>query len=141
MLKVELVPVMLVDNVFHKCADGFRIAAKKASSDVDAAYLHQQCRSGNAMLVVAHDDEVVGGALVIRYENWCGKNVMHTLGLWCSAKGAYELLESKKIELARMSGATSMIAEARASKAGLCGFKRRYPKAKILRYVIEVELD
>jgi hypothetical protein len=141
MLKCELVPVMLVDSVFGRCAEGFQRAAKKASSDVDAAFLYRECRSGNAMLVIAHDDEVISGALVIRYENWCGKNVMHTLGLWCSAKGAYQLLESKKIELAKMSGATALIAEARASKAGLCGFKRRYPKAKILRYVIEVELE
>lgn len=140
MVKVELVPVVLVDNIFPAVSDGFNRASKKSSSDIDASYLYRECRAGNAMLVVASDETNVTGALVLRNENWCGKSVMHTLGLWCSARGAYRALEAKKIELARMTGATSLVASARASERGHCGFLRLHPNAKILRYVIEVEL-
>ena len=143
MLKCELVPVMLVDNVFGKCAEGFQRALTKTSSNMDVAYLYQQCRSGDAMLVLAHEDENVGGAMVIRVENRQGRQSLNTLGLWCTVKGAYALLKAKQIEIAKMSGCKSLVSGARvpANAKPISAYQRRHPTAKILYVTLEVELD
>lgn len=148
MLKVELVPVMLVDSVFGRCADGLGKALSKTKSNMDVAYLYQQCRSGDAMLVIAHDGaETISGAMVLRTENRQGYTAMNTLGLWCSsakaARGAYKLLETKQFELARSCGCKSLVSGARvpASAKAVSAYQRRYPQAKILYVTLEVELD
>lgn len=139
--KCELVPVMLVDSVFPRCVDGFKKALAKVHGNMDAAYLYQECRNGNASLVVVHDDETIGAAMIVRFENWCGKSVLHTLGLWCTAKGSYEMMHQKQRELAKIGGATSLVSGARVSERGLCGYRRRHPTAKLLYVTLEVELD
>jgi hypothetical protein len=140
MLKCELVPVMLVDNVFGRCSAGFQRALTKTSSNMDVAYLYQQCRSGDAMLAIVHDDEAIGGAMIVRVENRQGKQTLTTLGLWCTVKGAYALLEAKQIEIAKTTGCKSLVAGGRVT-GGQCGYLRRHPTAKILYMTLEVELD
>ena len=143
MLKCDLVPVMLVDNVFGKCAEGFRQALTKVRSNMDVAYLYQQCRSGDAMLAVVHEDETIGGAMVIRVENRQDYQSLNTLGLWCKVKGAYALLGAKQFEIARMSGCKSLVSGARvpAGAKPVSAYQRRHPTAKILYITLEVELD
>ena len=141
MLKCELVPVNLVDNVFGRCTAGLQKALDKVSSNSTVAYLYQECRSGNASLVVAHEDGAVCAAMVVRFENWNGKSVLHTLGLWCAVKGTYDMMKQKQIELASIGGATSLVSGARVSKRGLCGYMRRHPTAKLLFVTLEVDLE
>lgn len=135
-----MVPVNLVDNVFVQCREGLQKALDKVHGNLTVAYLYQECRSGNAFLVVAHDEGIICAAMVIRFENW-GRPVLHTLGLWCAAKGTYELMHQKQIELANIGGAKSLVSGARVSKRGLCGYERRHPTAKRLYVTLEVELD
>lgn len=141
MVKADLVPVNLVDKVFGECAAGFQKALDKVKGNLTVAYLYQECRNGNATLVMAHDAETIGGAMIVRFENWSGKSVLHTLGLWCNQKGAYALLEAKQRELAKIGGATSLVSGARVSERGLCAYRRRHPTAKLLYVTLEVELD
>lgn len=141
MLKCELVPVMLVDNVFARCAEGFARSLAKTSSNMDVGYLYQQCRSGDAMLAVVHENDVVGGAMIVRVESRQGKQTLTTLGLWCTVKGGYDLFKAKQIEIAKTSGCKSLVSGARVSKRGLCGYLRRHPTAKILYVTLEVEVD
>lgn len=140
MLQCELVPTMLVDGIFGKCAEGLGKSLAKVNSSMDVPYLYQQCRAGEAMLVVAHEGDAIGGAMVVRFERRQTGTSLCTLGLWCSQKGAYELLEQKQYELARTYGAKSLISGARASHAGHCGYLRKHPTAKILSYTLEVDL-
>lgn len=141
MLKCELVPVMLVDNVFGRCADGLGRSLAAVNSSMDVSYLFQQCRCGDAMLVIVHDEQTISAAMVVRTETRLSGIALATLGLWCSKNGDYALLEAKQYELARMFGAKSLISGARASKRGHCGYLRKHPTAKILSYTLEVELS
>ncbi len=92
------------------------------------------------MLVVASNDTDIIGAVVLRFENWSGKSVLRTLALWCNGKGAYRALHAKKLEIGKLYGAKSMVAEARVSPHGMSGYLRRHPDAKILRCLMEVEI-
>lgn len=148
MLKCELVPVMLVDNVFARCAEGLQKALSEVRSNMDVDYLYQLCRSGQAMLVITHDGaEVIYGAMVLRTEQRQGYTSMNTLGLWCSsakaARGAYKLLQSKQFELARTCGCRSLVSGARvpANIKPISAYQRRHPTAKILYVTLEVDLD
>lgn len=134
MVKAEVVPVWQVDSTFEHVASGLERSCKRSGGDLTASYLFEQCRSSSALLVVASDDTRIVGAVVLRFENWTGKSVLRTLGLWCSQKGAWESLNTKTHEIGKLYGAKSLVAEGRK------GWERRYPNAKILRQLYEVTL-
>lgn len=134
MLKVELVPIWQVDSVFEQIAKGLQTSCDRSGGDLDASYLHRECRSSAALLVVASDKKIITGAVVLRFENWSGKSVLRTLALWCNGKGAWEALNTKTHEIGKLYGAKSLIAEGRK------GWERRYPNAKVIRQLYEVDL-
>jgi len=130
-----LVPLFHIDSAFEQVAKGLQKSCDRSGGDLDAAYLHRECRTGQAMLcVVSHEDNIIG-AVVLRFENWSGKNVLRTLALWCNGLGVWDALDAKAHEIGRQFGAKSLIAEGRK------GWERRYPNAKQLRTLYEVELD
>lgn len=133
-VECEIVPVFRVDSAFDHVASGLQLSCERSGGDLTASYLFEQCRSSSALLVVAHDDTGIIGAVVLRFENWSGKSVIRTLGLWCSKKGAWEALNKKTHEIGKLYGAKSLVAEGRK------GWERRYPNAKILRQLYEVTL-
>jgi hypothetical protein len=135
MLKVELVPVMFVDDAFNKVSEGLQKSCDRSGGDLDAAYLWRECRTGQAMLYVVSQETSIIGAVVLRFENWSGKSILRTLGLWCNGLGVWDALDAKAHEIGRQFGAKSLIAEGRK------GWERRYPNAKILRQLYEVELS
>ncbi len=134
LVKCELVPVWGIDGAFQHVTQGLQKSCDRSGGDLDAAYLHRECRSGQAMLVVSSDD-TIDGAVVLRFENWSGKSVLRTLALWCDGEGAWEALNAKAHEIGKQFGAKSLIAEGRK------GWERRYPNAKILRQLYEIGLD
>lgn len=135
MVKCELVPLWHIDSAFEQVAKGLQKSCDRGGGDLDAAYLHQQCRSAAAMLVGVSNDTGIIGAIVLRFENWSGKSVLRTLAIWCDGEGAWEALSEKTHEIGRQFGAKSLIAEGRK------GWTRRYPNAKTLRVLIEVDLE
>lgn len=139
-VKADIVPVFEIDATFEHIAKGLERSCERSGGDLTASYLFEQCRSSAALLVVAHDDTGIIGAVVLRFENWSGKSVLRTLGLWCNGKGAYASLAAKKNEIGKLYGAKSMVAEARVSPRGMSGYLRRHPDAKILRCLMEVEI-
>ena len=130
----EVVPLWQIDGIFEHIAEGLQKSCDRTGGDIDAAYLFRECRSAAAMLVVAAENELIIGAVVLRFENWSGKSVLRTLALWCNGDGAWESLNAKAHEIGRQFGAKSLIAEGRK------GWERRYPNAKILRSLYEVPL-
>ena len=134
MLTCELVPVWQIDNVFEHIAKGLQRSCERSGGDLDPAYLHRECRSSAALLVVTSTETEITGAVVLRFENWSGKSVLRTLALWCNGLGAWEALNTKTHEIGRQFGAKSLIAEGRK------GWERRYPNAKVLRQLYEVSL-
>ena len=134
-VKCELVPIWQIDNVFEHIAKGLQSSCDRSGGDLDAAYLYRECRSSAAILVVTSDETEINGAVVLRFENWSGKSVLRTLALWCNSKGAWAALDTKAHEIGKQFGAKSLIAEGRK------GWERRYPNAKMLRTLYEVDLD
>jgi hypothetical protein len=133
-LKSELVPVWQIDNVFGHVSQGLQRSCERTGGDLDSAYLHRECRSSAALLVVTSTETEITGAVVLRFENWSGKSVLRTLALWCNGKGAWAALDQKAHEIGKQFGVKSLIAEGRK------GWERRYPNAKILRQLYEVSL-
>jgi hypothetical protein len=135
MLKCELVPLWHIDSAFEQVAQGLQKSCDRSGGDLDAAYLHQQCRSSASMLVIASNDTDIIGAVVLRFENWSGKSVLRTLALWCNGLGVWDALDAKAHEIGRQFGAKSLVAEGRK------GWERRYPNAKVIRQLYEIGLD
>lgn len=134
-VKADLVPVWQIDGAFEHVAKGLQLSCERGGGEIDAAYLHRECRSANAVLVVVTEKDQHLGAVVLRFENWSGRSVLRTLALWCDGPGVWDAINSKAHEIGKQFGVKSLIAEGRR------GWERRYPNAKVLRQLYEVDLD
>lgn len=95
------------------------------------------CRSGNAFLMVAHDDETIKGASIWRFEQWqCGtvlKNIIlagEDMGSWIDECSRLASLVGKS------GGAKFFTWDTRR-----IGLERKFPKARPIRqtYMMEIE--
>jgi hypothetical protein len=134
LVEVHLVPVPAVDEVFPKIVSGIERACSKGGGDLTAAYLWQECRASRAFLLIAVDGEILG-ACIWRFETWAGKSVMKCLAAWGTRMAEWEPAMREKSEtLARLGGAVKILAD------GRTGWARRYPKARVVRVLYEVDL-
>jgi hypothetical protein len=67
-----------VDTVWPLVAPKFMEASERCGDDFSSGEMWQMCRSGNAFLLVASDDEI-RAAMVARFERWTDGPVLRVL--------------------------------------------------------------
>jgi hypothetical protein len=134
-MRIGLANSVEVDKVFPVFAERLNAACMRTGGDLSAGDLWQMCRSGNAFLVVAFDDEAFKAILIMQFQKWTDRQVMRCLAI--VGDDMDEWLPAAKEFIAKMAkdgGATSFIAE------GRDGWARIFPTAKKLRVTYEVQL-
>lgn len=130
-VEVSLIFTPLVDQVWPKVKDGMRASCERSGNQLTAGWLWQECRSGRAILLAAHDGDDVFGAAVVQFQDngrmlrglgFCGTRVDE----WHPAMRA--LIREIMID----GGAERFIDE------GPPGMKKFYPDAKVLGMTFEV---
>lgn len=132
---VKLVGVTQVDGVWSSVAGGLEKACRKTGGDLTSDYLWSECRAGRAFLAVVTRDQNIIAASVWRFEKWTSGTKLRCLALYGSGLKSWlpEHMEFLN-ELAKAGGAKTLVSEGRE------GFKKIFPKARILRTLYEVEL-
>lgn len=110
-------------------------ACTRAGGDITPDWLFEICRKGDALLFVAHEENVVMAGLVCRVENWSGRRVLRIqaaagwgLERWLPALRDYR-------EWLQRLGVNQVIFEGRK------GWQRVLPRARVVRQVYEVDID
>ncbi len=130
-VNIELVPAPLVDRVWPQISDRVDVACKKTGGDLTSGYLWQECRSGHAFLLIAHEGEEVSGESIWRFETWqSGPKFRCLSGSGIEKDDWFGLMRAKVEEMARMCGA-SLVYEGRK------GWSRHNPKARVIRILYE----
>lgn len=92
------------------------------------------CRSGNAFLIVAFDDDF-RGAIIVQFQKWVAKHVLRCMAIVGEDMDSWLPLAKEVIgKMAIDGGATSFVAE------GRDGWAKVFPTARKLRVTYEVEL-
>lgn len=133
MIKVEYLPIYMVDTVWPLVARGIEDACRKTGGDLTNHYLWSECRAGRAFLAVVKEDDNILGASVWRFEDWTEMGrVIRCLALYGSRFMEWKD-EHRRVtrELAMVGRAVSFITEGRA------GFERLYPGARVIRQLYE----
>lgn len=131
----SLVQVQHVDGLWPHVKDGFQKALLKTGGDLALGSLWQQCRAGEAFLVVVHDDGVMAAAIV-RPELWATGNKLRVLALYGEGMGDWfqDIMDMGK-RIAADCGANALIFEGRR------GWSKKFPRARILRVLYEEPLE
>ena len=134
MVSVDIVAPNLVDQVWPQIADGMAKSCRKTGNDLAPGYLWQECRSGHAFLVLAHDEGKAVGAVIVRFE-YGTKSVLRGLGM-CGQdfKGWLAPMREKLTEMAKQGGASVFVDEGRP------GLVKLIDGAKTTRVTYEVEV-
>lgn len=133
--QLSLAGVHEVDRVWPLVSGGLENACRKTGGDLTSEYLWSECRSGRAFLVVIARDSEVIGASVWRFERWTSGRKLRCLALYGRDMKSW-LPEHERLtfEMARVGGATSVVTE------GRTGWKAKYPNARIVRTLLELEV-
>jgi hypothetical protein len=132
---IRLVPVAEVDQVWPAIAEGMAEACRRCGDDVTPWHLFSWVRRSDALLFVATADEQIKAALVVRPEQWGGRNILRILALtgWDIDRWLPELAAHRDWPDAL--DATSVVFEGRE------GWKRKLPKARVVRSIYEVDME
>lgn len=127
----SLIQVQYVDSFWPHVKDGFEKARLKTGSSLTVGSLWQQCRSGEAFLVVVHDEKSVLAGAVVRPE----ESKLRVLVLYGGDMDEWfnDIVAFGK-RIAADCGADALRFEGRA------GWKKKFPKAKVLRVLYEEPL-
>lgn len=93
---IQLVPVLLVDQVWPDLKAFMAIACDKGGGQYTEGWLHTLCRKGDAYLVIDRVGDDVLAGVVCQEQNWSGRTVLNIL-----ACGGMEYNSSAFIEYAR----------------------------------------
>lgn len=122
------------DKIWPTFSEKLQEACERTGGDTSSGELWQLCRSGNAFLIVAHDNGFKA-AIIVQFQRWTAKTVLRCLAIvgedmdsWLPS--ALEVIG----KMAREGGATSFVAEGRE------GWAKVFPDAKKLRTTFEVPL-
>lgn len=128
-----------VDSVWPHIADGFNEAMEKTGGDISSGYLWQQCRTGQAFLVVAAKDGQIVGASVWRPETWASGEKLRCLGLHGENATEWfaELIEEMRA-FAKRCGAEQVVFEGREGWAASKLLRNEKPRKLRTLYEIEV---
>lgn len=131
-IRLSLAGVHEVDGVWPVVAEGMEKACRRTGGDQTAHHLWEICRSGAGFLVIAADDAGLVGASVWQFQNWTSGKKLRCLALFGRDFASWVEDQRKfTMEMARVGGATSIVAEGRR------GWERLFPEAKLLRQVYE----
>jgi len=136
---VNITKVSDVDAVWPLIAPQIVKCIEKTPSFMSAGDLWQMCRSGQAFLIIAHDDVKIHGAAIWQFQTAYNTTVFSCLMLVGEALDdwALSLLESARL-IARGGGAMHLCAT---SRIGLVQkLKKLIPGLKVVRqsYLVEV---
>ena len=132
---IRLVPAGEVDQVWPEIAEGMREACRRCGDDVSAWHLFSWVRRSDALLFAAMADGSIKAALVVRPEQWGGRQVLHILALtgWDIDRWLPELAAHR--DWPDMLDIQTVIFEGRE------GWKRKLPQARVVRSIYEVDMD
>ena len=131
MPQISLVPQAAVDGIWSSVTQGFDRSVRKTGGDLTPGDLWQQCRRGDAFLILAHDEKVLG-ASIWRPEIWQSGTKFRCMALY--GTGISEWIEDMRLmaqKIGKDCGATSLLAEGRE------GWAKIFPNAKRLRVLYE----
>lgn len=128
-----------VDAVWPHIADGFNEAMERTGGDISTGYLWQQCRNGNAFLVVVAREGQIVGASVWRPETWTSGEKFRCLALHGENAGDWfaDLIEEMRA-MAKRCGAGQVVFEGREGWASSKLLRGEKPKKLRTLYEIEV---
>ncbi len=135
MMQVSLVPAHRVDQVWPFPREGFQRFIDKTGSGISTGDLWVKCRSGGGFLLVAHDEQVKGASI------WECETRASGRKLRCVALNGVEMtnwihdMRALAISIAKDCGANGLLSE------GRLGWKRVFPKARILSALYEEPID
>lgn len=134
-MKIEIANVAQVDGIWPLVGPKFCVASEKCGDDMTAGELWQMCRSGNAFLVVAYEEEKIFMAAVVRFERWSNGSVLRVLSLVGDEIGewAEEVKEFLK-GMGKANGAGRIVAE------GRDGWMRIFDEPRKLRSTYEMRI-
>lgn len=133
--KLQLVPLIHVDEIWQQVALGVEEACRRSGDDMTGPFLFGECRAGRALLFAIIESGNVNAALVCRVENWNGCRILrilaatgHGMADWLGAITSHRLwpehLACQKIIF-----------------EGRRGWERVLPEARILRLTYEVDFE
>jgi hypothetical protein len=134
-MQVSLVPVPNIDAIWPHLREGFQRFIEKRDSGLSTGDLWVKCRSGEAFLIVAHDNGIRGASI------WQMEARRSGHKLRCVALFGYgmadwiEDMRAMARNIARDCGANALVSEAR------LGMQRVFPKAKVLAALYEEPID
>jgi hypothetical protein len=136
---VNITKVSDVDAVWPLIAPQIVKCIEKTPSFMSAGDLWQMCRSGQAFLIIAHDDVKIHGAAIWQFQSGYGQYIFDCLMLVGKDldQWAFDLFEAAK-SIARDGGATALSATGR---IGLVqSLKNHVPGLQVVRqsYLVEV---
>lgn len=130
---VELVGVLHIDRIWPLVSKDFVECLNDNYGDCSAGDLWTQCRSGNAFLIVAHENEAIKSASVWRFENWLKGPVFRCLILTGKdMKDWFDDVRTFCEQIAKDNGATFVW-------DGRDGWGRAFPEAKKIRQTYMME--
>jgi hypothetical protein len=124
-----------VDVFWPMIADGITKSVEATGGDLTTGYLWQLCRSGQAYLVLCQSGNKVDGAWIFRTETWSSGTKLRCLSAWGENMADWlDALKAHVAEMQRQCGANGTVSEGRE------GWKRVFPKGRVIRTLIEVDL-
>lgn len=128
------VPVLEVDRIWPRVAPGFAKAIRRSTGDMNLAWLHQQCRTGGLLLLVAFDGDVLKGAFALRPEQTKTGTRTRIVEMWGDDFGRWlDEATTAVLDFGKRSwGGEAVVWE------GQRAHQRFVPRARLIRRIYEV---
>lgn len=132
---ITLVSVDKIDHVWPHVREALEAACRRTGGDLTTATLWAGCRRSDNYLIVAHDGERIQAASVWKPENWSSGRKLRCLAVaGVGMKDWLQPMREEAAKLAKLLGATAFVAD------GRTGWQRTFPRARVVRVVLEEEL-
>ena len=125
-----------VDQVWHLVAEGIEKSHAGSWDSYTTGKLHQMCRSGEAFLILAHDDQKVWGASIWQFRTVDNKPVFQALAFYGEDVGTwFGDMRERVRHMAKMNGAVSLVDEGRPGMGKL--FEKHGAKPQVRAVIYE----
>ncbi len=134
-MKIEIAGVQDVDGVWPLVGPKFCVASDKCGDDLTAGELWQMCRSGNAFLIVAYEENKLFMGALVRFERWNNGSVLGVLSVVGDQIGEWaEEVKDFLNGMGKANGAGRIVAE------GRDGWTRIFNEPRKLRSTYEMRI-
>ena len=123
-MNIAIVPAFQVDAIWPRLAKGFQRGCDRCENGIEAGILWQRCRSGQAFLIVAYEDDNLLAGSCWSFEEQDQRVVFRCLSL--TGHGIKSWLADMRAfttRIAKENGASALVAEGRK------GWMRMFPDA------------